>query len=124
MRRGSKAPTVRKPSRRGSPRHSGVPAHPPAIASLALGERIAATSKNAPNPCRAEMDVDPIGSGVDALDQGGQDIDQATRLSDASAQRRLVVRAAEIGESWPELPAARQRALLPGSRSHWRTRLI
>jgi len=37
---------------------------------------------------------------------------QATRLSDASAQRRLVVRAAEIDKSWPELPGARQRAFL------------
>jgi hypothetical protein len=44
------------------------------------------------------------------LDPGS--VYQATRLSDASAQRRLVVRAAEIGKSWPELPAARQRAFL------------
>jgi site-specific DNA recombinase len=44
------------------------------------------------------------------LDPGS--IYQATRLDDASAQRRLVVRAAEIGKSWPELPAARQRAFL------------
>jgi site-specific DNA recombinase len=37
---------------------------------------------------------------------------QATRLADPSAQRRLIARAAEIGRSWPELPAARQRAFL------------
>jgi DNA invertase Pin-like site-specific DNA recombinase len=35
---------------------------------------------------------------------------QATRFSDASAQRRLLARAAEIGKSWPELPRPRQRA--------------
>jgi site-specific DNA recombinase len=35
-----------------------------------------------------------------------------TQRSDPSAQRRLVARAAEIGESWPQLPATRQRALL------------
>jgi len=44
------------------------------------------------------------------LDPGS--IYQAMRLDDASAQRRLIVRAAEIGKSWPELPAARQRAFL------------
>ena len=37
---------------------------------------------------------------------------QATRLADPSAQRRLIARAAEIGKSWPELPATRQRAFL------------
>ena len=37
---------------------------------------------------------------------------QATQLPDLSAQRRLVARAAEIGKSWPELPGARQRAVL------------
>jgi len=37
---------------------------------------------------------------------------RVTQLPDPSAQRRLVVRAAEIGKSWPELPAARQRAVL------------
>ena len=37
---------------------------------------------------------------------------QATRFSDASAQRRLLARAAEIGKIWPELPGARQRALV------------
>jgi hypothetical protein len=37
---------------------------------------------------------------------------QSIRLADASAQRRLIARAEEIGRSWPELPAARQRTLL------------
>jgi hypothetical protein len=37
---------------------------------------------------------------------------QATRLADALAQRRLIARAEEIGRSWPELPATRQRAFL------------
>jgi DNA invertase Pin-like site-specific DNA recombinase len=37
---------------------------------------------------------------------------QATRLSDASAQRRLLAQAAEIGKTWPELPGARQREVL------------
>ena len=37
---------------------------------------------------------------------------QPTRFSDASAQRRLLTRAAEIGKIWPELPGARQRALV------------
>ena len=36
----------------------------------------------------------------------------AIRLSDLSRQRRLSTRAAEIGNSWPELPPTRQRALL------------
>jgi hypothetical protein len=36
----------------------------------------------------------------------------AIRLADLSEQRRLSTRAAEIGNSWPELPATRQRALL------------
>ena len=39
---------------------------------------------------------------------------QATRLSDPSVQRRLIARARELGNSWPELPATRQRALLTG----------
>jgi hypothetical protein len=34
---------------------------------------------------------------------------QAIRLADPSAQRRLIARAEEIGKSWPELPATRQR---------------
>jgi site-specific DNA recombinase len=37
---------------------------------------------------------------------------KATRLSDPSARRRLIARAAEIGKTWPELPATRQRAFL------------
>ena len=37
---------------------------------------------------------------------------QATRFSDASAQRRFLARVAEIGKIWPELPGARQRAFL------------
>jgi site-specific DNA recombinase len=37
---------------------------------------------------------------------------QAIRFSDASAQRRLLARAAEIGKTWPELPGGRQRAVL------------
>jgi site-specific DNA recombinase len=37
---------------------------------------------------------------------------RATRLPDVAAQRRLVRSAAEIGKGWPELPRARQRALL------------
>src|SRR5690242_2551004 len=40
------------------------------------------------------------------------EIYQATGFSDASAQRRLLARAAEIGKRWPELPGARQRALV------------
>src|SRR5499427_1286175 len=36
----------------------------------------------------------------------------ATQLTDPSAQRRLIARAAEIGTRWPQLPAPRQRALL------------
>ena len=41
-------------------------------------------------------------------------IHRATQLSDPSAQRRLVARARELGNSWPELPATRQRALVTG----------
>jgi hypothetical protein len=37
---------------------------------------------------------------------------QAVRLADPSAQRCLIARAEEIGRSWPELPAARQRTFL------------
>ena len=44
------------------------------------------------------------------LDPGS--IYSATRLVDASAQRWLVARARELGNSWPGLPATRQRALL------------
>jgi site-specific DNA recombinase len=44
------------------------------------------------------------------LDPGG--IYHSTRLPDPAAQRRLIARAGEIGTSWTELPAARQRAVL------------
>jgi len=44
------------------------------------------------------------------LDPGS--IYSATRFVDASAQRWLVARARELGNSWPGLPATRQRALL------------
>jgi site-specific DNA recombinase len=44
------------------------------------------------------------------LDPGA--IYQSTRLSDPSAQRRLIARAVEIGKSWTQLPGTRQRALL------------
>jgi len=44
------------------------------------------------------------------LDPGS--IYQATQRTDLSVPRRLVVRAAEIGKSWPKLPATRQRGLL------------
>jgi DNA invertase Pin-like site-specific DNA recombinase len=37
---------------------------------------------------------------------------QAIRRADPSAQRRLIARAEEIGRSWPDLPAARQRTFL------------
>jgi site-specific DNA recombinase len=37
---------------------------------------------------------------------------QAIRRADPAAQRRLIARAEEVGKSWPELPAARQRAFL------------
>jgi site-specific DNA recombinase len=37
---------------------------------------------------------------------------QAIRLADPPTQRRLITRAEEIGRSWPELPAARQRSFL------------
>jgi DNA invertase Pin-like site-specific DNA recombinase len=46
------------------------------------------------------------------LDPGS--INNATSLANPSAQRRLVVRARELGNSWPELPATRQRAFLTG----------
>src|SRR5215831_17046240 len=39
-------------------------------------------------------------------------VHQAVRRADPSAQRRLVARAEEIGKSWSELPAARQRTFL------------
>jgi DNA invertase Pin-like site-specific DNA recombinase len=45
-------------------------------------------------------------------------VHQAIRLADPSAQRRLIARAEEIGKSWPELPAARQRAFLTALIEH------
>src|SRR5690348_14629981 len=44
------------------------------------------------------------------LDPGS--IYTATRFFEASAQRRLIAQAAEIGKRWPELPGARQRTLV------------
>jgi hypothetical protein len=44
------------------------------------------------------------------LDPGG--IYQSRRLPDVSAQRRLIARAVEIGNSWTEFPGTRQRAFL------------
>jgi hypothetical protein len=44
------------------------------------------------------------------LDPGN--IYQSTRLPDLSAQHRLIARAGEIGNKWPELPGTRQRAFL------------
>jgi DNA invertase Pin-like site-specific DNA recombinase len=44
------------------------------------------------------------------LDPGS--IYKATRLPDPSTQRRLAVRAAEIGKTWPELPGTRQHAFV------------
>jgi hypothetical protein len=46
------------------------------------------------------------------LDPGG--IYQSIRLPDPSAQRRLIARAAEIGNNWSELSRIRQRAVLTG----------
>jgi hypothetical protein len=46
------------------------------------------------------------------LDPGS--IYPVTQGTDPSAPRRLIARAAEIGKSWPQLPATRQRALLAG----------
>jgi hypothetical protein len=37
-----------------------------------------------------------------------------TQQTDPSTQRRLIAHAAELGKSWPQLPATRQRALLAG----------
>jgi site-specific DNA recombinase len=44
------------------------------------------------------------------LDPGS--IYPVTPRNDPSAQRRLIARATELGKSWPQLPATRQRALL------------
>ena len=46
------------------------------------------------------------------LDPGS--IYNAARLADPSAPRRLFARARDLGSSWPELPATRQRALVTG----------
>ena len=46
------------------------------------------------------------------LDPGS--IFQARQLADLSDQRRLVARASEIGNTWPELPVMRRRAVLTG----------
>jgi site-specific DNA recombinase len=46
------------------------------------------------------------------LDPGSIYKSTAARLADASMQRRLVARAADIGERWPELSVARKRAVL------------
>ena len=46
------------------------------------------------------------------LDPGSIYQSTSARLSDASMQRRLVARAADIGKNWPELPVTRQRAVL------------
>src|SRR5215472_4820208 len=46
------------------------------------------------------------------LDPGS--IYPVTQRTDPSAPRRLIARAADIGKSWPQLPATRQRALLAG----------
>jgi DNA invertase Pin-like site-specific DNA recombinase len=46
------------------------------------------------------------------LDPGSIHKSTSARLADASMQQRLVARAAEIGKRWPELPAARKRAVL------------
>jgi site-specific DNA recombinase len=46
------------------------------------------------------------------LDPGSLYKSTSARLRDSSMQQRLVARAAEIGKHWPELPAARKRAVL------------
>jgi DNA invertase Pin-like site-specific DNA recombinase len=46
------------------------------------------------------------------LDPGS--IYNAVRLADPSAQRRLLARARDLGNRWPELPATRQHALVTG----------
>jgi hypothetical protein len=46
------------------------------------------------------------------LDPGS--IYPVTQSTDPAAPRRLIARAAEIGKSWPQLPATRQRAWLAG----------
>jgi site-specific DNA recombinase len=46
------------------------------------------------------------------LDPGSIYQSTSARLADASMQRRLVARAADLGKHWPELPVARKRAVL------------
>ena len=46
------------------------------------------------------------------LDAGSIYRAASARLPDPSAQRELVVRAADIAQSWPELPVKRYRAVL------------
>jgi hypothetical protein len=46
------------------------------------------------------------------LDPGSIYKSTSARLTDASMQRRLVARAADIGARWPELSVARKRAVL------------
>jgi hypothetical protein len=46
------------------------------------------------------------------LDPGSIYKSTSARLTDASMQQRLVARAADIGERWPELSVARKRAVL------------
>ena len=46
------------------------------------------------------------------LDPGSIYKSTSARLADASTQQRLVARAADIGNRWPELPVARKRAVL------------
>src|SRR5246500_820562 len=46
------------------------------------------------------------------LDPGSIYKSTSARLTDASMQQRLVARAADLGKCWPQLPVARQRAVL------------
>jgi hypothetical protein len=46
------------------------------------------------------------------LDPGSIYKSTSARLADASIQQRLIARAADIGEHWPELSVARKRAVL------------
>src|SRR5947209_10025857 len=46
------------------------------------------------------------------LDPGSIYKSTSARLSDSSMQQRLVARAADLSKHWPELPAARKRAVL------------
>ena len=46
------------------------------------------------------------------LDPGSIDKSTAARLADPSIQHRRIAQDAEIGKHWPELPAARKRAVL------------